>query len=65
VRRNVQANTIEGFFSTVKNGIQDVYHSVSKKWLQGYLNEYAWRYNHRSDISDTPTFEALLQRTAE
>ncbi len=23
------------------------YHSVSQKWLQGYVNEYVWRYNHR------------------
>jgi hypothetical protein len=29
--------------------IRGVYHSVSKKWLQGYLNEYACRYNHRHD----------------
>ncbi len=21
------------------------------KWLQGYLNEYAWRYNHRSNTT--------------
>jgi hypothetical protein len=26
-----------------------VYHSVSRKWLQGYLNEYAWRYNRREN----------------
>jgi hypothetical protein len=24
------------------------YHGVSAKWLQSYLNEYVWRYNHRS-----------------
>ena len=23
------------------------YHSVSTKWLQSYLDECAWRYNHR------------------
>jgi hypothetical protein len=32
-----------------ENGIRGVYHVVSEKWLQGYLNEYAWRYNHRDD----------------
>jgi transposase len=41
--------TVEGFFSLVKNGIRGVYHSVSKKWLQGYVNEYAWRYNRRDN----------------
>lgn len=24
-------------------------HAVSHKWLQGYINEYAWRYNRRHD----------------
>lgn len=43
----VHTQTIEGFWSLVKNGIGGVYHSVSAKWLQSYLDEYAWRYNHR------------------
>jgi transposase-like protein len=41
--------TIEGFFSLFKNGVRGVYHSVSVKWLQGYLNEYTWRYNRRNN----------------
>ena len=44
---DVHTQTIEGFWSLVKNGIGGVYHSVSAKWLQSYLDEYAWRYNHR------------------
>ena len=56
------AQTIEGFFSLVKNGIRGVYHVVSAKWLQGYLNEYAWRYNHRDDRA--AMFERLLARAA-
>ena len=43
----VHTQTIEGFHGNMKNGIRGNYHSVSVKWLQGYLNEYAWRYNHR------------------
>ena len=27
----------------VKTGLRGVYHSVSEKWLQSYLDEYAWR----------------------
>ena len=46
---DVHTQTIEGFFGLFKNGVRGVYHSVSKKWLQGYLNEYVWRYNHRDD----------------
>lgn len=46
---NIHTNTIEGFWSLLKNGIRGVYHSVSSKHLQSYINEYAFRYNHRSD----------------
>ena len=62
VSGDVHTNTIEGFWSLVKRGIGGVYHAVSKKHLQGYLNEYAWRYNHRDD--GKAQFETLLLRTA-
>lgn len=57
---DTHTQTIEGFWSLTKNGIRGVYHSVSKKWLQGYLNEYAWRYNHRDD--HVAMFRTLLFR---
>jgi transposase-like protein len=57
---DVHTNTIEGFFGLVKNGIRGVYHSVSKKHLQGYMDEYAFRYNRRN--SDQPMFWAILDR---
>jgi transposase len=59
---DAHTQTIEGFWSLVKNGIRGSYHSVSKKWLQGYLNEYAWRYNHRDDRE--VMFRLLLARAA-
>ena len=62
VQGNVHTQTIEGFFGLFKNGVRGVYHSVSKKWLQGYVNEYAWRYNHRDDRE--AMFRTLLQRAA-
>jgi transposase len=62
VSGDVHTQTIEGFFGNVKNGIRGNYHSVSRKWLQGYLNEYAWRYNHRDDPE--AMFRLLLARTA-
>jgi transposase-like protein len=46
---DVHTNTIEGFFGLLKNGIRGVYHSVSRRYLQSYLDEYAFRYNHRGD----------------
>lgn len=49
VRGNVHTNNIEGFWSLVKRGIVGVYHSVSPSYLQSYVNEYSFRFNHRND----------------
>jgi transposase len=62
VSGDVHTNTIEGFWSLVKRGIGGVYHSVSKKHLQDYLSEYAWRYNRRNDSESL--FESLLLRAS-
>jgi transposase-like protein len=42
-------NTLEGFWSLLKNGIRGVYHSVGTRYLQSYVDEYVFRYNHRND----------------
>jgi transposase-like protein len=59
---HIHTQTIEGFFSLFKNGVRGVYHSVSSKYLQTYLNEYVWRYNHRDD--PRAMFLNLLDRAA-
>jgi len=56
----IHTNTIEGFWSLLKRGISGTYHAVSPKYLQSYLNEYAFRYNHRKD--ETPMFMAILNQ---
>ncbi len=63
VSGDVHTQTVEGFFGNLKNGIRGVYHSVSSKWLQSYLNEYAWRYNERNNTQRS-MFESLLERAA-
>ena len=60
VAGNAHTNTIEGFWSALKRGINGVYHAVSLKHLQGYINEYSFRYNHRGD--DKPMFKTILER---
>ncbi|MGO9457397.1 MAG: IS1595 family transposase [Acidimicrobiales bacterium] len=62
VSGEVHTQTIEGFWSLVKRGISGTHHSVSPKWLQGYVNEYVWRFNHRDD--GRGMFAALLLRSA-
>ncbi|MDP2675396.1 MAG: IS1595 family transposase [Dehalococcoidia bacterium] len=49
VMGNIHTNTIEGFWSLLKRSISGVYHSVSAKHLQDYVNEFTFRYNHRAD----------------
>jgi transposase len=61
VEGDTHTNTIEGFFGIVKPSIRGTYKKVSHKWLQGYLNEFTFRYNHR--YSDMSMFETLLLRT--
>lgn len=56
----IHTQSIEGFFGLVKNGIRGVYHSVSSRYLQSYLNEYAFRYNRRHGRE--PMFWAILNR---
>jgi transposase len=57
---DVHTNTIEGFWSLVKNGLRGVYHSVGSHYLQTYLNEYSFRYNRRFDTK--PMFTSFLER---
>ena len=59
----IHTNSIEGFWSLLKRGIGGVYHSVSEKYLQDYINEYGFRYNHRKD--EKPMFHSFLEQIAE
>ena len=63
VMGEVHTNTIEGFWSLVKRGIGGVYHSVSQKYLQTYLDEYSFRYNRRHQ--GNLIFTSLLKRVAD
>jgi transposase len=52
--------TVEGFFGLLKTGVRGVYHAVSKRYLQSYVDEYAFRYNERD--SGRPIFWTILGR---
>jgi transposase len=60
VRGDIYTNTIEGAFGNLKTGMRGAYKKVSRKWLQSYLDEYAWRYNAR--LEPLGMFEQLLRR---
>lgn len=55
----VHVNTVEGFWSYVKNGIKGSYKAISKKYLPFYLVEYEWKYNHK--VYRGNEFEAFLK----
>jgi len=49
---DVHTNTIEGFWSQFKRSVHGTYHSISRKHLQLYLDEFSFRYSHRkSDVA--------------
>lgn len=48
----VHINTIEGYWSLVKNGIKGSYKAISKKYLPLYLAEFEYKYNHRNYRGD-------------
>jgi transposase-like protein len=59
VNGRVHTNTIEGFWSLLKRGIVGIYHFTSKKHLQKYVDEFAFRYNTK-DNTEFSRFNLLL-----
>lgn len=47
VRGNVHSNTVEGFFSLLKRGINGTFHHVSRGHLGRYCDEFSFRYENR------------------
>lgn len=58
---DVHTQTIEGFWALLKGGLIGVYHGVSTKHLQTYLDEFVFRYNNR-EATGRGMFDAFLSR---
>lgn len=52
-------NTIEGAFSQFDRMVIGVYHNISRKHMQAYANECAYRYNTRK-VTDPVRFEETV-----
>jgi transposase-like protein len=63
VEGDIYTNTIEGFFGNLKTGMRGTYKKVSRKWLQSYLDEYAWRHNNRYS-GQRSLFHTLVREAA-
>jgi hypothetical protein len=57
----VSTNTIEGFWSQLKRSMDGTHHVVSPKYLQQYVNQFTFLYNHRA----TAVCPVLLVRAAK
>lgn len=60
VRGNCHTNGIEGFWSHLKRGISSTHVAVSKKHMQRYVDEFAFRYNNREAPADM--FQRMLNQ---
>jgi len=58
----IHTNSIEGFWSLLKRGINGTYHWISKKHTNAYLQEVGFRYSTRK-ISDEFRLASLLKNT--
>ena len=45
---DIHTNTIEGFWALLKRGMFGQFHSVSRRHLQRYVDEFCYRYNLRN-----------------
>lgn len=59
---SIHTNTIEGFFSRLKRGLNGTFHAVSREHLHRYVSEFAYRYNTRR-LNDGERIENLIAST--
>ncbi|MCK5152920.1 MAG: transposase, partial [Spirochaetales bacterium] len=59
---NTHTNSIESFWALFKRGYIGIYHSISKKHLQSYLNEFVTRLDgNRSELSNFGKFAYAIE----
>jgi len=61
VRDAVHVNSCENFFSLLRRGLKGTYVAVEPKHLERYVDEQAFRFNHRKE-SDWMRFDRLVRR---
>jgi transposase-like protein len=59
VRGEAHTNTVEGYFSILKRGINGIYHHVGPQHLARYCDEFDFRYNRRLDSDSVRSMAAI------
>lgn len=60
VRGNISTNTVESYFAILKRGVYGTFHSVSKKHLHRYCDEFSFRWNTR-EMKDSDRMDAAVK----
>jgi transposase len=55
-------NNVESFWGNFKRGVDGAHHRLSPKYLQTYVDEWTFRYNHRYD--EMPIFFSMLKHVS-
>jgi len=59
----VHSNSIESFWALFKRGYHGIYHQMSRKHLQAYVNEFAYRFNQRAEDLQT-VFSDVVEKVS-
>lgn len=59
-RDGINTNTAESFFALLKRGVYGTFHSVSRRHLHRYCQEFSFRWNNR-DVTDGERTEAAIR----
>jgi len=45
---DIHTNTVESFWAIIKRAVYGIYHHISLKHMQSYIDEFSFQYNHRN-----------------
>ena len=65
VRGIVHSNSAESFWALFKRGYYGTYHTMSKKHLQRYVNEFTYRFNRQFIEKEDGVFADLVNRISK